>query len=130
MSETSDALSEIKKMRSELDQHGEMLDALIRYSPIIRDSILDEFKKDKVLSAVYLLIDGVRTQQQITDIMKITQGASQPTVTRKIKELKDQVRVITPIAKDSNSWIYVHNRLGRALSLTKKIRKIHNLDIQ
>ena len=130
MAETSDALSEIKKMRSELDQHGEMLDALIRYSPIIRDSILDEFKKDKVLSAVYLLIDGIRTQQQITDIMKITQGASQPTVTRKIKELKDQMRVITPIAKDSNSWIYAHNRLGRALSLTKKIRKIHNLDMQ
>lgn len=130
MAETSDALSEMKKIRSELDQHGEMLDALIRYDPVIRDSILDEFKKDKVLSAVYLLIDGSRTQQQITDTMKTTQGASQPTVTRKIRELKDQMRVVTPIAKDGKSWIYAHNRLGRALSLTKNIRKMHNLDIQ
>ena len=130
MSETNEALSEIKKLRSEVDQQGEMLDALIRYDPIIRDSILDEFKKDKVLSAVYLLIDGVRTQQQVTDTMKITQGASQPTVTRKVRELKDQMRVIAPIAKDGNSWIYTHNRLGRALSLTEKIRKMHNLDVQ
>lgn len=129
MSETSDALSEIKKLRSEVDQQGEMLDALIRHDPTIRDSILDEFKKDKVLSEVYLLIDGVRTQQQITDTMKTRQGVSQPTVTRKVKELKDQMRVIAPIAKDGNSWIYAHNRLGRTLSLTKKIRKMHNLDV-
>lgn len=40
MSETNEALSEIKKLRSEVDQQGEMLDALVRYDPRVRDSKL------------------------------------------------------------------------------------------
>lgn len=132
MPESSDALLEIKKLRSEVDQQGEMLDALVRYDPRVRDSILDEFKGDKVLATVYLLIDGAKTQQQIVESAKSLniKGASAPMITRKIKILSAQMRVITPVAKDGRSWIYAHNRLGRALSLTKNIRKMHNLDIQ
>lgn len=132
MPETSETLSEIKKLRSEVDQQGEMLDALVRYDPRVRDSILDEFKNDKVLAAVYLLVDGNKTQQQIVESMKALniKGASAPMITRKITALRTHMRVITPVAKDGKSWIYAHNRLGRALSLTKNIRKIHNLDVQ
>lgn len=132
MPESSDALLEIKKLRSEVDQQGEMLDALVRYDPRVRDSILDEFKGDKVLATVYLLIDGAKTQQQIVESAKSLniKGASPPMITRKITLLRTQMRVITPVAKDGRSWIYAHNRLGRALSLTKNIRKMHNLDVQ
>lgn len=132
MPESSDALLEIKKLRSEVDQQGEMLDALVRYDPRVRDSILDEFKGDKVLATVYLLIDGAKTQQQIVESAKSLsiKGASAPMITRKITLLRTQMRVITPVAKDGRSWIYAHNRLGRALSLTKNIRKMHNLDVQ
>lgn len=132
MPESSDALLEIKKLRSEVDQQGEMLDALVRYDPRVRDSILDEFKGDKVLATVYLLIDGAKTQQQIVESAKSLniKGASPSMITRKITLLRTQMRVITPVAKDGRSWIYAHNRLGRALSLTKNIRKMHNLDVQ
>ena len=132
MPESSDALLEIKKLRSEVDQQGEMLDALVRYDPRVRDSILDEFKGDKVLATVYLLIDGAKTQQQIVESAKSLniKGASPSMITRKITLLRSQMRVITPVAKDGRSWIYAHNRLGRALSLTKNIRKMHNLDVQ
>lgn len=132
MSETNEALSEIKKLRSEVDQQGEMLDALVRYDPRVRDSILEEFKKDRVLAEVYLLFDGNRTQQQIVENMKTlnTKGASAPMITRKIDKLRNTMRVITPVAQKGKSWIYTHSRLGRALSLTKNIRKMHNLDVQ
>ena len=110
MSETNEALSEIKKLRSEVDQQGEMLDALVRY----------------------LLFDGNRTQQQIVENMKTLniKGASAPMITRKIDKLRNTMRVITPVAQEGKSWIYTHSRLGRALSLTKNIRKMHNLDVQ
>ena len=132
MSETNEALSEIKKLRSEVDQQGEMLDALVRHDPRVRDSILEEFEKDIVLATVYLLFDGSRTQQQIVEIVKTLniKGASAPMITRKIDKLRDTMRIITPIAQESRSWIYAHSRLGRALNLTKSIRKIHSLDIQ
>lgn len=132
MPESSDALLEIKKLRSEVDQQGEMLDALVRYDPRVRDSILDEFKGDKVLATVYLLIDGAKTQQQIVESAKSLniKGASASMITRKITLLRTQMRVITPVAKDGRSWIYAHNRLGRALRLTKNIRKMHKLDVQ
>lgn len=132
MAESSDALSEIKKLRGEVDQQGEMLDALVRYDPRVRDNILEEFNNDKVMSMVYLLIDGVKTQQQIVEGLKALgiKGTSAPMVTRKMTTLRTQMRVITPVAKDGRSWIYAHNRLGRALSLTKNIRKMHSVDIQ
>lgn len=132
MSETNEALSEIKKLRSEVDQQGEMLDALVRHDPRVRDSILEEFEKDIVLATVYLLFDGSRTQQQIVENVKTLniKGTSAPMITRKIDKLRDTMRVITPVTQEGRSWIYAHSRLGRALNLTKSIRKIHNLDVQ
>lgn len=132
MAETDDALSEMKKIRSELDQHGEMLDALVRYDPRVRDSILEEFKDDRVLSIVYLLINGLRTQQQIVEELKKLgiKGTSAPMVTRKITTLRRHMRVITPADKDGRSWIYAHNRLGRALNLTRNIQRMHSFDVQ
>jgi hypothetical protein len=132
MSETNEALSEIKKLRSEVDQQGEMLDALVRYDPRVRDSILEEFAKDIVLATVYLLCDGSRTQQQIVENVKTLNinGTSAPMITRKIDKLRNTMRVITPVTQEGRSWIYTHSRLGRALNLTKSIRKIHNLDVQ
>ena len=132
MSETNEALSEIKKLRSEVDQQGEMLDALVRHDPRVRDSILEEFEKDIVLATVDLLFDGSRTQQQIVENVKTLsiKGTSAPMITRKIDKLRDTMRVITPVTQEGRSWIYAHSRLGRALNLTKSIRKIHNLDVQ
>lgn len=126
MSESDTALSEIMKLRAEVDQQGEMLDAMVQYDPDVQQGVLDEFKKDKVLVMVYLLVDGQRNQKAIVQELKNKgeTGASAPMVTRKIQHLAGHMKLITPLQRVGGSWVYVHSRLGRALRLEKKLRKL------
>jgi len=126
MSESHDALSEIMKLRGEVDQQGEMLDALVRYDPQVQESILGEFKKDKVLVMIYLLIDGRRTQKVIIEELKQhgVSGASAPVVTQKLKHLRGYMNVVVPLQRVGGSVVYGHSRLGRALRLDRKLRKL------
>lgn len=130
MAESLDAFAELRSLRLEVEQQGGMLNALVRYSPEIKNQVIDEFKKDPVMTIIYQLIDGKRSQKEI--IAELTRrgvkGASAPTVTRRIERLRDDLYVIMLLRADGQSPIYAHSRLGRVLGIGRSLGKLEKFD--
>lgn len=131
MAESLDALTELMQLRAEVEQQSGMINALVRYHPEIKTQVLEEFQKDQVLTCIYQLVDGKRSQKDIIAELKLRkiQGASGPTVTRRIERLRDDLNLIVLIGRADGSPVYVHSRLGRVLGLVRKLGKLNKLDV-
>lgn len=90
----------------------------------ILDALWHHIDRDETLGEVYLLVDGVRTQQ---DIVKGLQQrgvpASQPTVSRKLTRLMNEMGLIDIVDRTAAGTAYRKSELDRILHLAPKVEK-------
>ncbi len=129
MAETQDAFAELVQLRTEMEQVGGMVDALVRYHPEVKEQILQEFTKsgDDIMKVIFQLIDGRKTQKEIISELKARGIAtSGPTVTRRIDRLR-YLELISLVTRKDGSPVYIHSRLSKALGLMRKFGKLEDV---
>lgn len=130
MAETPDAFAELVQLRTEMEQVGGMVDALVRYHPEIKEQVIKEFTKeeDGVMKAIFQLIDGRKTQKEImTELEACGVITSAPTVTRRIDRLR-YLDLIVLVTRKDKSPVYIHSRLSKALGLMRVFGKLDGLN--
>jgi arginine repressor len=124
VAESIEAFAEVAQLRIEVAEIGTMVDALVRQGAAeVRKQILDEMSGDSALAQIYQLVDGQRGAKTIlSELKKLNiQGASQPTVQRKLTKLKHEGLV----ALDHNSpegHVYRHTRLDAVLGISRSLK--------
>ena len=123
MPETPDLFNEVALLRDQVEDMAKSVSALTRQTGL-REDVLAAMAKDPLLASIFLLVDGVRTQNQIVAALKANgDGGSQATVSRKLDLLiedHDLVRITTRAA-DGNR--YVHTQLAKDLKIKRALDK-------
>ena len=124
MPESIDLFNEIAKLRDEVEEQGEMIDTLVRASgKDLKELILSTFKADPVLTAVFLLVDGERSQGEILKALSDgkTKGASSATVSRKLDVLHNELNLIHFVKRSKAGNVYRKGRLDQVLGITRAV---------
>lgn len=129
MAESLDAFAEISSIRAELEEHGAILSAIVRSNPELKESILEELKKDSVMKLVYQLVDGQRTQKEIISEVKLRGvNTTEMTISRKIEKLREVIFLIHLVGTRNGSPVYARSRLGIVLNIPRAVGKLEKLN--
>lgn len=125
MPESLDAFAELRAIRARLEGIEHRQEMLVRaQADQILDAIWAYIDVDKTLGEVYLLVDGTRTEQDIVDeLERRGKGVSQPTVSRKLNKLMNEMGLIDIVDRTSAGTMYRKSELDRILHLTPKVEK-------
>lgn len=112
-------------MRARLEGIEHRQEMLVRaHADEILETLWTYIDKDEMLGAVYLLVDGKRTQQDIVEALRKTGlSASQPTVSRKLAKLNVELGLVEIGDRDAAGTVYMKSELDRILHLTPKVEK-------
>ena len=123
MPETPETASDIQEIRFRLEAIEATQNLLVRgRSEEYTQKYLRFFEGHGDLAAVYLAVDGRRSQVEIIRVLE-SRGLklSAMTVSRRIRELKDE-DLIEPARSDNRGNVYAKNRLvERLLQLSKRL---------
>ena len=125
MPESLDAYAELRAMRARLEGIEHRQEMLVRAH---RDEILDEIWRyidaDPLIGEVYLRVDGKRTQQDIVAALnKSGITASQPTVSRKLSKLMNELGLVEIVERDATGATLRKSDLDKILHLTPKVER-------
>lgn len=123
----SDAVfNELRTIRSRIESIERTQEVLVRAEAdrILAD-ILPRFREDLVLGQVYLLVDGIRGQRQITVAMSDAgmAGSSEATVSRKLEALRD-LDLVELVDRTAAGKIYAKTQVDRLLRLSRHVERI------
>jgi Fic family protein len=123
---SDNVFNELRTIRSRIESIERTQEVLVRAeADRILASILPRFREDLVLGQVYLLVDGIRGQRQITTAMSQAgmTGASEATVSRKLEALRD-LDVIELVDRTAAGKIYAKTQVDRLLHLSRQVERI------
>jgi DNA-binding transcriptional ArsR family regulator len=119
MPETLDAFDELQKIRLRLDGIEETQEMLVRASAMqVLEDVDLMTDEDPLAARVYLLVDGVRTQQEIA--AELT--TSQQTVSNKLRKLRD-LHLVLVIDQRGGGNVYAKAAADRILRLGARITR-------
>lgn len=112
-------------MRARLEGIEHRQEMLVRaHSDEILGAVWGYLDRDETLGEVFLLVDGKRTQQDIVAALKVKGiGATQPTVSRKLKKLSIELGLVEIGDRDAAGTVYAKSDLDRILHLTPKVER-------
>lgn len=121
-----DVLNEIAALRARVDGMDPKLEILIRAQRAsIQQEVLGAVEADPRLGAVYLQVDGKRTQKAIvSSLERSTSRISQPTVSRRMSILEHELALIEPGRLTREGVVYRKTAIDRILRLTPKIQDV------
>lgn len=125
MAESLDLFNEVRQLRAKVDDLGVLTETLVRaQSRDLVKAIMDKLSADASLCAVFLAVDGVRSQTDILSSLKRTKlkGASPATVSRKIDVLQHELHLIELAAVTAKGKIYRRTNLNRILGISRQLR--------
>jgi hypothetical protein len=117
---------EIAEIRDEVSRQGGLLRTLVySQSQELSSAILSAFASDDVLTRAFLELETPKTQGQVVEALKAAgvQGASQPTVSRKMEKLDKELGVIAPISSAQGGTLFVHSESAAALRLIPAMKR-------
>jgi hypothetical protein len=126
MAESLDLFNEVRQLRSRVDELGLMTETLVRaQSKELMNALLEKFKGDPALQAVFLAVDGVRSQNEILICLEKAKlkGASKATVSRKIDSLEHELHLIELADRTAKGKIYKKTNIDRILGVSRKLGK-------
>lgn len=125
MPESLDAFAELRAIRARVEGIEHRQEMLVRaHADEILEAIWKEIDADATLAEVYLLVDGKRTQQDFIAALKAKGiAASQPTVSRKLTKLTDEMGLIDVAGRTAAGMTYRKSDLDRILHLTKRVER-------
>jgi hypothetical protein len=124
MPESLDLSTDVAQMRYELEEVGEMVDALVRMNARdLKPQVLAEMKQDPSLAEVFLLVDGVTSQGEILKRLKNrgNKGASAASVSRKLEHLSKELHLIHFASRNKTGNVYRLTRLAEVLGIRRAL---------
>jgi len=124
MAESLDLFNEVRQLRAKVDDLGAMTETLVRaQSKDLVKAIVSKFASDPTLTAVFLAVDGVRSQTEILAGLKSSKlkGGSAPTVSRKIETLQHELHLIELVDHRAKGKVYRRTNLDRILGISRKL---------
>jgi hypothetical protein len=120
------ATDELRLIRARLDGIEHTQEILVRArKDEIWKSLASEFEKTPLLAQVYVLVDGLRTQNDIVAALSV-KGLVAPnnkaTVSRVLAALRDDLGLIQVIPS-AKSQVHVHSPVARILNLPRKVQR-------
>jgi len=113
-------------MRYELEEVGEMVNALVRMNAReLKPQLLAEMKQDPALADVFLLVDGATSQGEILKRLqgRGNKGASAASVSRKLDRLAKELHLIHFASRNKTGNVYRLTRLAEVLGLRRAIER-------
>jgi CRP-like cAMP-binding protein len=126
MPESEELYAQVDALTREVQEHGVILRSLLRtQARELRDAITAEMDVDPLLARILLLVDGVRTQGEIVEELNRSQhgATSQPTVSRKMSHLRDDLGLIAPIRRTKQGQVYKRTVLDEALGVSRALER-------
>jgi hypothetical protein len=124
MAESLDAYAEIAAIRDELEEHGHLLDALLRAQPLLSGQIYEDVASDPVLAEIMLRVDGTTSQGDIGQAIRAmgAKGASTGSISGKFDKLAKDLSVITLVHQRAGK-VYRPTRLASVIGLTRRLER-------
>jgi hypothetical protein len=120
MPETPETFDEIRRLRVQVDDIGAMTETLVRsQGKELEATMMERFKKDATLKAVFLLVDAKRSQSEIVEKAE----KSYATISSKIDILSEEMHLIELADQKKKGKIYKRTKLDRILGISRKLEK-------
>lgn len=110
MSETDELYSTVNYIKNKVDTLLKIDILRMQADSGLKQRYEDILKKDPTLLAIYKVIDGVKIQKEIAQIV----GTTEMTVSRKIKALQEEGLIELASSNGLNKNVYVHTVVERA----------------
>ncbi|WP_427894053.1 hypothetical protein ACQHIV_13045 [Kribbella sp. GL6] len=125
MPESNELASQVQAMRIELEDVSQMTEALLRSSGAeLEARILDFLQRDDVATRIFELTDGVRSQLEISRLLKADGlNSDKSKVSRTIELLRDEHRLLIKSRSKGGSAVYRHSKLTKALHIDRTIAR-------
>lgn len=119
MPESIDAFDELQQIRLRLDAIEQTQEMLVRANSAEVLAEVDRLvERDEMAARIYLLVNGVRTQQDIAAEL----STSEATVSRRLERLRD-LHLIRLLDKRGGGNIYQKSAAERILRLSPRIQR-------
>jgi hypothetical protein len=125
MAESLDLFNEVRSLRARVDELGAMTETLVRaQSGDLIAAMLKRFSGDASLKAVFLAVNGERSQSEILSSLKAEglKGASAATVSRKLDSLESELHLIELVDRTAKGKIYRRANLDRILGISRRVK--------
>lgn len=126
MPETGELLNEVTRLRRRVDEQGEVLDVLVQLDGAqAKVALLDRLADDELLRAIYMRVDGARTQGAIlADLAAVgVRGANKATVSRRFDELANDLKLIVLVPRKQLGKVYRKSSIDRTFNLTRELER-------
>jgi hypothetical protein len=126
MAESLDLFNEVRQLRSRVEELGAMTETLVRaQSKELIAAMRERLASDVALCAVFLAVDGERSQGEILELLKErkVKGASSATVSRKIDTLEHEMHLIQLVNRTSRGKIYRRTNIDRILGISRALER-------
>lgn len=118
-------MNEVRLLRARVEELGGMTETLVRASSKeLVASMLGRFSDDKTLRAVFLRVDGVRSQSELVEqLRKDGDGGSSATVSRKLELLANELHLIELVDRTAKGKVYRRSGLDRILGISRSLER-------
>jgi hypothetical protein len=102
-----------------------MTETLVRaQSSDLIAAMLERFSADASLKAVFLAVDGERSQSEILVLLRAKglKGASAATISRKLDSLESELHLIDLVDRTAKGKIYRRANLDRILGISRRLK--------
>jgi len=126
MAESLDLFNEVRQLRSRVDELGLMTETLVRaQGKELMETLMAKFADDPALAAVFMSVDGVRSQNDILSHLKSAKlrGASKATVSRKIETLEHELHLISLADRTAKGKIYKKTNIDKILGVSRRLER-------
>jgi hypothetical protein len=126
MSESNELLAQVAQLRNEVEDISVMTRSLFRtMGSEERKEVLEEMRRDPSVGAIFLLVDGARSQGEIVDLLKArkVKGASRASVSRKLERLHHDLELIALVRRVKAGNVYRQTAKAEALGLIRALTK-------
>lgn len=124
MPESLDAFAEIAAIRDELEEHGHLIEAMLRSQPSLATDIYTAVAADPLLAEIVLTVDGKLTQSEIGDALRQRKvnGSSVGNISKKFDELHNDHHLIT-LVHQKKGKVYRRSRLAKVIGVERKLQR-------
>ncbi|MCU1484944.1 MAG: hypothetical protein JWN67_1690 [Actinomycetia bacterium] len=126
MAESIETFSEIASIRDELEEQGNLIEALLRAQPQLREETLTKILDDSILGEILLLVDGKRSQNEIGELLRArrVKGASVGNLSNKFDKLAKDLHLIRLADRRASGKIYTRSRLEKVLGVVRSLERL------
>jgi hypothetical protein len=126
MPETDELLAEVKRLRQEQEDQGEIIQALMRHSGReVRAETVAALRADPTLLEILLAVDGSRSQGDILADLQARgiQNSSPMSVSRRFRILSERLHLIRKSGRSATGIVYRRTTFEKSLGIVRELER-------